>query len=159
MSARMAPAFEKSRAVMAGSIQSRSSRRRRKLGVDRADLVERLAHVAVVVEVLGHFHEGIVRHVVDLRALSGRADRQIAFGAVAAIVGAVAARSAAALVLLEQRAAQDACEWRECAQELLAALAQRRGGCILHELRIPLITGPMILVVFDSWVKPFLSRG
>ena len=35
-----------------------------KLGVDRADLVERLAHVAVVVEVLGNFAECIVRHIV-----------------------------------------------------------------------------------------------
>src|SRR5262245_27497608 len=70
----------------------------------------------------------------------------------------MAARPAAALVLLEQRAAQDACERRECAQELLAALAQRRGRRVLHALRIPLITDPMILVLFDSWVKLFLSR-
>src|SRR5262245_32511605 len=131
----------------------------KELGVDRTDLVERLAHVAVIVEVLGHFAESVVRHVVDVWALIGRADRQIALGAVAAIVGTMAARPAAALVLLEQRAAQDACERRECAQELLAALAQRRGGRVLHELRIPLITDPVILVVFDSWVKPFLSRG
>src|ERR1700730_3266846 len=130
-----------------------------KLGVDRTDLVERFAHVAIVVEVLGDFDEGVVWHVVYLRTLTGRTDRQIALGAVAPIVGAVAARPSAALVLLEQRAAQHACEWRQAAQELRAALAQRRGGCVLHELRIPLITGPMILLVFESWVKPFLSRG
>src|SRR5215475_11658274 len=45
------------------------------LGVDRTDLVERLAHVAVVVEVLGDFEESIVRHVIYLRTLTGRADR------------------------------------------------------------------------------------
>src|SRR5215831_12952634 len=129
------------------------------LGVDRTDLVERLAYVAVVVEVLGDFAERVVRHVVHLRTLTGRADGQIALGAVAAIVGAVAARPSAALVLLEQRAAQEACERRQAAQELVAALAQRRGGSVLHEWRIPLITGPMILVVFDSWVKPFLSSA
>src|SRR5262249_60784053 len=108
---------------------------------------------------LGDFAERVVRHVVHLRTLTGRADGQIALGAVAAIVGAVAARPSAALVLLEQRAAQEACERRQAAQELVAALAQRRGGRVLHELRIPLITDPVILVVFDSWVKPFLSRG
>src|SRR5215467_4807112 len=128
------------------------------LGVDRTDLVERLAHVAVIVEVLGNFGERVVRHVIDLWALIGRADRQIVLGTVAAIVGTMAAWPAAALVLLEQRAAQDACERWQRAQELLAARAQRRGGHVLHELRIPLITDPMILVVFDSWVKSFLSR-
>src|SRR5215467_8550609 len=129
------------------------------LGVDRTDLVERLAHVAVVVEVLGDFEESIVRHVIYLRTLTGRADREIALGAVAAIVGAVTTWPSAALVLLEQRTAQYARERRQVAQELLATLAQRRRGCVLHELRIPLITDPMILVVFDSWVKPFLSSG
>ena len=38
-----------------------------KLGIDRADLVERIAHVAVVVEVLGNFDERVVWHVVYLR--------------------------------------------------------------------------------------------
>src|SRR5215831_13136781 len=66
------------------------------LGVDRTDLVERLAHVAVVVEVLGDFDESVVRHVIYLRTLVGRADRQVALGAVAAVVGAVAARVRAA---------------------------------------------------------------
>ena len=35
-----------------------------KLGVDGADLVERIAHVAVVVEVLVDFAESVVWHVV-----------------------------------------------------------------------------------------------
>src|SRR5215470_2625115 len=48
------------------------------LGVDRTDLVERLAHIAVVVEVLGDFDECVVRHVVYLRTSVGRADRQVA---------------------------------------------------------------------------------
>ena len=62
------------------------------LGVDRTDLVERLAHVAIIVEVLGDFEESMVRHVIYLRTLTGRAHRQIALGAVAAIVGAVPGR-------------------------------------------------------------------
>ena len=72
------------------------------LGVDRTDLVECLAHVAVVVEVLGDFGERVVRDVVYLRTLTGRADREVALGTVAAVVGAVAAWPSAALVLLEQ---------------------------------------------------------
>jgi hypothetical protein len=129
------------------------------LGVDGADLVERIAHVAVVVEVLVDFAESVVWHVVYLRTLTGRADRQIALGAVATIVGAVTAWPSAALVLLEQRTAQHACERGQVAQELRAPLAQRRGGHVLHGLRIPLITDPMRLVVFESSVKSFLSRG
>src|SRR5215470_17480157 len=61
------------------------------LGVDRTDLVECLAHVAVVVEVLGDFAERFVRDVVYLRTLTGRTDREVALGTVAAVVGAVAA--------------------------------------------------------------------
>jgi hypothetical protein len=68
----------------------------KELGVDRTDLVERLAHVAVIVEVLGDFDESVVRHVVYLRMLTGRADRQIALGTVTAVVGAVAARPSTA---------------------------------------------------------------
>ena len=76
------------------------------LGVDRADLVERVAQLAVIVEVLVDFGDSIVRHITYLRTLTGDADRQIALGSVAAIVGAVTAWPSTAFVFLEQRAAQ-----------------------------------------------------
>src|SRR5262245_27213639 len=44
-------------------------------GVDRTDLVERVAHPAVIVEILADFGDGVVRHIAYLRTLTGDADR------------------------------------------------------------------------------------
>ena len=72
------------------------------LGVDCADLVEHLAQLVKVGKVLAHHCVAGIRHIIHLWPLACSADRQIVLGAMAPIVGAVAAWPAAALVSLDQ---------------------------------------------------------
>ena len=84
-----------------------------KLCIDGADLVEIFAHLAEVADELAHLGASGVRNVVHPRALAWDADRQVKLRAVATLAGAMAARPAAALVSLYERAAHDAIECRK----------------------------------------------
>ena len=99
-----------------------------KFGIDRADLVEHLAQFAEVVEELADFGVGCIRHVADPRALAGSTDcGKISLGAVPRPIDAVAVGPAAALVGLDQRAAQYLFDRRQAARELVATFEQGRG--------------------------------
>ncbi|OBQ95794.1 hypothetical protein A9K66_24570 [Mesorhizobium sp. AA23] len=66
-------------------------------------------------------------------------------------VGAMAAGPAAALVALDERAAQELFERWQPAQEPAAALAQGGGGSVLHgNSRTSNQTGPTILAKVES---------
>ena len=56
-----------------------------KFGVDRRDLVEDLAHLAEIADEFAHLGASGVRHVVHLRPLARRADRQIQLRSVTAL--------------------------------------------------------------------------
>jgi hypothetical protein len=99
-----------------------------KLGIDRADLVEHLAQFAEVGEELADFGEGCIRHVADPRALAGSIDcGKISLGAVPRSIDTVAVGPAAALVGLDQRAAQYLFDRRQAAREPVAAFEQGHG--------------------------------
>ena len=98
-----------------------------KFGIDRAYLVERLAQFAEVGEELADFGVGCIRHVANPRALAGSTDcGKISLGAMPRPIDTVAVGPAAALVGLDQRAAQYLFDRRQAARELVAAFAQ---GC------------------------------
>ena len=98
-----------------------------KFGIDRTDLVEHLAQFAEVGEELADFGVGCIRHVTDPWALAGSTDcGKISLGAVPRPIDAVAVAPAAALVGLDQRAAQYLFDRRQAAREPVAAFAQ---GC------------------------------
>ena len=99
-----------------------------KFGIDRADLVEHLAQFAEVGEELADFGVGCIRHVADPRALAGSTDcGKISLGAVPGSIGTVAVGPSAALVGLDQRAAQYLFDRRQAARELVATFEQGRG--------------------------------
>ena len=90
-----------------------------KFGIDRAYLVEHLAQFAEVGEELADFGVGCIRHVANPRALAGSTDcGKISLGAMPG--------PAAALVGLDQRAAQYLFDRRQAAREPVAAFEQ---GC------------------------------
>lgn len=98
-----------------------------KFGIDRAYLVEHLAQFAEVGEELADFGVGCIRHIADPRALAGSTDRgKISLGAVPRPIDTVAVGPAAALVGLDQRAAQYLFDRRQAAREPVAAFEQ---GC------------------------------
>jgi hypothetical protein len=98
-----------------------------KFGIDRAYLVEHLAQFAEVGEELADFGVGCIRHVANPRALAGSTDcGKISLGAMPRPIDTVAVGPAAALVGLDQRAAQYLFDRRQAARELVAAFAQ---GC------------------------------
>jgi hypothetical protein len=123
------------------------------LGVDRADLVERRAQSAEVVEKLGDLGMGGLRHIGLPGPLSGSADRQIVFWPVADPVGAMAARTTAASVGLHEGAAEHARERGNRRHELAATLAQNCGRDVLHSVRVDRITDP-IVVLAESSINP-----
>ena len=99
-----------------------------KFGIDRADLVEHLAQFAEVGEELADFGVGRIRNVTDPRALAGSTDcGKISLGAMPRPIDTVAVGPAAALVGLDQRAAQYLFDRRQAARELVATFEQRRG--------------------------------
>jgi len=98
-----------------------------KFGVDCTDIVEHLAQFAEVGEELANFGVRCIGHVTDPRALAGSTDRgKISFGAMAGPVDTVAVGPPAALVGLDQRAAQYLFDRRQAAREPVATFAQ---GC------------------------------
>jgi hypothetical protein len=99
-----------------------------KFGIDRAYLVERLAQFAEVGEELADFGVGCIRHVANPRALAGSTDcGKIPLGAMPRPIDTVAVGPAAALVGLDQRAAQYLFDRRQAARELVATFEQGRG--------------------------------
>ena len=97
-------------------------------GIDRADLVERLLQLAEVGEELGDLGISCIGHVAEPRALAGSSDcGEISLGAVPGAVDAVAVGPAAALVGLDQRAAQYLFDRRQAAREPVAAFEQGHG--------------------------------
>lgn len=99
-----------------------------KFDIDRADLVEHLAQFAEVGEEFADFGVGCIRHVADPRALAGSTDcGKISLGAVPRSIDTVAVGSAAALVGLDQRAAQYLFDRRQAAREPVATFEQGRG--------------------------------
>ena len=97
-------------------------------GIDRADLVERLLQIAEVGEELGDLGISCIGHVAEPRALAGSSDcGEISLGAVPGAVDAVAVGPAAALVGLDQRAAQYLFDRRQAARKLVATLAKSCG--------------------------------
>jgi hypothetical protein len=98
-----------------------------KFGIDRTDLVEHLAQFVEVGEELADFGVGCIRDVTDPWALAGSTDcGKISLGAVASSVDTVAVGPAAALVGLDQRAAQYLFDRRQATRQPVAAFAQ---GC------------------------------
>jgi hypothetical protein len=98
-----------------------------KFGIDRAYLVEHLAQFAEVGEELADFGVGCIRHVANPRALAGSTDcGKISLGAMPRPIDTVAVGPAAALVGLDQRAAQYLFDRRQAAREPVAAFEQ---GC------------------------------
>jgi len=98
-----------------------------KFGIDRAYLVEHVAQFAEVGEELADFGVGCIRHVANPRALAGSTDcGKISLGAMPRPMDTVAVGPAAALVGLDQRAAQYLFDRRQAAREPVAAFEQ---GC------------------------------
>ena len=98
-----------------------------KFGIDRAYLVEHVAQFAEVGEELADFGVGCIRHVANPRALAGSTDcGKISLGAMPRPIDTVAVGPAAALVGLDQRAAQYLFDRRQAAREPVAAFEQ---GC------------------------------
>lgn len=98
-----------------------------KFGIDRTYLVEHLAQFAEVGEELADFGVGCIRHVANPRALAGSTDcGKISLGAMPRPIDTVAVGPAAALVGLDQRAAQYLFDRRQAAREPVAAFEQ---GC------------------------------
>lgn len=98
-----------------------------KFGIDRAYLVEHLAQFAEVGEELADFGVSCIRHVANPRALAGSTDcGKISLGAMPRPIDTVAVGPAAALVGLDQRAAQYLFDRRQAAREPVAAFEQ---GC------------------------------
>jgi hypothetical protein len=98
------------------------------LGIDRTDLVEHLAQFVEVGEELADFGVGCIWHVADPWALAGSTDcGKISLGAVASTVDTVAVGPPAALVGLDQRAAQYLLDRRQAAREPVATFAQHCG--------------------------------
>ena len=96
-------------------------------GIDRADLVEHLLQFAEVGEELGDLGVSCIGHVAEPRTLARARDcGEISLGTMAGPVGAVTIGSAAALVGLHQRTANDLLDRGQAAHELVATLAQ---GC------------------------------
>ena len=96
-------------------------------GIDRADLVEHLLQFAEVGEELGDLGISCIGHVAEPRAFAGSSDcGEISLGAVPGSVGAVAVGPAAALVGLDQRAAQYLFDRRQAVREPVATFEQ---GC------------------------------
>ena len=96
-------------------------------GIDRADLVEHLLQFAEVGEELGDLGVRCIGHVAEPRTLARARDcGEISLGTMAGPVGAVTIGSAAALVGLHQRTANDLLDRGQAAHELVATLAQ---GC------------------------------
>src|SRR6266849_6476468 len=122
-------------------------------GVDGADLVERRAQPAEVVEELGGLATDGLRHIGLPRPLSGGADRQIVFWPVADPVGAMAARTTAASVGFHERAAEHTCERGNLRHEPAATLAQNCGRDVLHSERVQKMTDP-IVVPAESSINP-----
>jgi hypothetical protein len=99
-----------------------------KFGIDRADLVEHLAQFAEVGEELADFGVGCIRHVANPRALAGSTDcGKISLGAMPRPIDTVAVGPAAALVGLDQRAAQYLFDRRQAARKMVATLAKSCG--------------------------------
>src|SRR5260221_2591605 len=122
-------------------------------GVDGADLVERRAQPAEVVEELGDLAMDGLRHIGLPRTMSGGADRQIVFWPVADPVGAMAARTTAASVGFHERAAEHTCERGNLRHEPAATLAQNCGRDVLHSERVQKMTDP-IVVPAESSINP-----
>ena len=79
-------------------------------------------------EELADFGVGCIRHVANPRALAGSTDcGTISLGAMPRPIDTVAVGPAAALVGLDQRAAQYLFDRRQAARELVATFEQRRG--------------------------------
>src|SRR6516164_9414177 len=83
----------------------------------------------------------LLRHIIHLRPQAGIADRQIILGAMTGTVGALASRLAASFVALDERPAQDRLEWRQLAQESVAAFSQGGGSLVLNFHRTTYTTG------------------
>ena len=99
-----------------------------KFGIDRAYLVEHVAQFAEVGEELADFGVGCIRHVANPRALAGSTDcGKISLGAMPRPIDTVAVGPAAALVGLDQRAAQYLFDRRQAAREPVATFEQGRG--------------------------------
>jgi hypothetical protein len=85
------------------------------LAVDGADLLQDLPRALIVGQILSDLFHVTLGDIVHLWMLAAAADRQIVLGTVAATGGTLAARLAAALVALDQRAAEDGPGRRELA--------------------------------------------
>ena len=103
--------------------------------IDRADLVERCAQLAKIVDQSGNLQMSVVGHVVSSRSPAGLADGQIPLRAVSRSVDAVAVRSTAALVSLDQCAAQHLFDRWQIAHKSATASAQGRCGKVLDHHR------------------------
>ena len=137
MSAMMAPALAKSRAARAGSmaVYPRFLPSPQEFRIDRADLVERCAQLAKIVDQSGNLQMSVVGHVVSSRSPAGLADGQIPLRAVSRSIDAVAVRSTAALVSLDQCAAQHLFDRWQIAHKSATASAQGRCGKVLDHHR------------------------
>ena len=71
----------------------------------------------------------------------------------------MAAGPAAALEPLDQRAAHDAIERGQIAEQPAAASAQLGCGRVVHGIRATLLTDPTLLSLFESPVNPLSSRA
>ena len=106
--------------------------------IDRADLVERCAQLAKIVDQSGNLQMSVVGHVVSSRSPAGLADGQIPLRAVSRSVDAVAVRSTAALVSLDQCAAQHLFDRWQIAHKSATASAQGRCGKVLDHRICPI---------------------
>ncbi len=127
-----------------------------KLGVDRRDLVQDLAHLVEVADELAHLGASGVRDIIHLRPLAWDADREVELRAVATLSGAMAARPAAALVSLYERAAHDAIERRKLPEQLPAPLAKVRSG---QASLMRSMASSLIMLVIQLWDRSAESFG
>src|SRR5579872_4063355 len=113
--------------------------------------------MAVIGQKLARLRVRLLRHVVHLWTLAGKAHRQIVLRAMTGALGALAAGLAAALVALDEGTAEDSFERGQLAQERLAALSQGGGGLFRCIHRTTLTTG-LKLASGISFVNAFF-RG
>jgi len=95
-----------------------------KFCIDGADLVECIAQPAKVAEPFGDLFAGGIWYIFSVRSAAGLTDHQIPLGAMSWTIATVTGWSTASLVGLGQRAAQQAVEWRQVAQQLAAAFSK-----------------------------------
>jgi hypothetical protein len=97
-----------------------------------------------------------LRNVVHLGRSARVTHGQVILGTVSGTVGALAAGFAAALVALDERAAQDRLQRRQFVQQEFAAVSEDGSGFVCHPDQTTCITG-LIVVGRHSFCKLLLA--